>query len=59
MNISQEDIMSKGCDICENCDFATEQENSDFLKCLIDNQEKGLFNYCDKFKRKSGNHITV
>lgn len=45
--------------VCENCDFGCEQEESKFLKCLLDNHEKGLFEYCDKFKKKTGEHFTI
>lgn len=43
---------------CENCEWSKNQEESEFLKCLIDNEEKGLCESCNKFKHKTGNHIT-
>ena len=45
--------------VCENCEFSSEQAESQFLKCLINSEEKGLFEYCNKFKAKTGEHITI
>ena len=42
---------------CENCEWSCNQEENDFLKCLIDSEEKGLCECCDRFKPKTGNHI--
>lgn len=45
--------------VCENCEWCCNQAESKFLKCLINSEEKGLFEYCDKFKEKTGEHFTI
>lgn len=51
--------MDSKLQVCENCEFGCEQAESAFLKCLIDSKERGLFEYCEKFKAKSGEHVTI
>lgn len=43
---------------CENCEWSCNQAESEFLKCLIDSEEKGLCECCDRFKPKTGNHVS-
>lgn len=47
--------------ICENCDFRVEQvgiEGNTENVCILNNKTIGLLCYCEKYKRKTGEHIT-
>ncbi len=45
--------------VCESCEWGCEQTVSKFLKCLLTSEEKGLYEYCDRFKKRCGEHITI
>lgn len=47
--------------VCENCDFRIEQFNikgNTENVCILNNKTIGLLCYCEKYKRKTGEHIT-
>lgn len=60
MGIQRAQLLTNNLKICENCEWCCyyEKEN-EFPKCLLDGKEKGLFQYCHKFKEKTGNHFTI
>lgn len=58
--IERKHLLTNNLKICENCEWYIYDESSDkFPKCLLDNEQKGLFEYCNKFKEKTGNHISM
>ena len=50
--------LTKGLRICENCEWATDEENNRFLKCLLSGNDLVLTQTCERFKQKTGEHIT-
>ena len=56
--MEDEHSLTKGLKICENCEWAMDEEENRFLKCLLNGQDKGLTQSCKKFKEKTGEHIT-
>lgn len=57
MAINENDLMSKGLATCENCEWCVPGE---FLpNCLLKNEEKGLFESCELFKKRTGMHISM
>ena len=59
MGIKKEHLLTNGLEICENCEWKIEKQDSEFPICLLDGKEKGLVQSCEKFKRKTGEHITM
>lgn len=55
--IQTKDLMTNGLKICENCEWCIPTEY--LSKCLLKNADVGLFEYCNKFKRKNGEHYTA
>lgn len=51
--------LTKGLEICENCEWAINKVNSRFLNCLLSGEDKGLVQGCKKFRLKTGNHISM
>lgn len=53
--------MGKLLRVCENCNFRVEQINIDNgieNICILSNKHIGLLCYCNKYKTKTGEHIT-
>lgn len=42
---------------CERCEFYIIAE--DTAKCLITDKEKSLYDSCNTFKERTGNHVTI
>lgn len=42
---------------CENCEWLIIKD--DLPLCLLTNRNTGLFLCCEKFRGKTGNHITL
>lgn len=50
--------LTNGLKICENCEWAMDEEGNRFLKCLLSGKDMGLTQTCEHFKDKTGEHIT-
>ncbi len=59
MGIERNELMSKNLRICENCEWVTMPSRTEFLRCLLTGEEKGVFETCEHFKRTTGNHISI
>lgn len=53
------ELICKRLKICENCEWCIPHLNSEFPHCLLVNERRGLFNSCDNFKQRTGNHISM
>lgn len=49
--------ITKNLLICENCEWCIEHKNLHIPFCLLKNKQKGLFETCNNFKKRTGNHI--
>ena len=59
MAINRNELLTNNLKICENCEWCCYHGEYNVLpRCLLDNSEKGLFEYCDKFKTSTGHHFT-
>lgn len=59
MVTSENELMSN-MHVCENCEWCVQQLNSEFPHCLLLNQQRGLLQSCDNFKKRTtGNHISM
>lgn len=46
--------------VCENCEWCCYQKDKDENpKCLLNGEEKGLLENCNKFKKTTGHHFTI
>ncbi|MCI8518575.1 MAG: hypothetical protein HFJ51_00030 [Clostridia bacterium] len=50
--------LTKGLKICENCEWAIDEGNNRFLKCLLSGSDQGLTQTCKRFEKKTGEYIT-
>lgn len=63
--IKEEDLMTRGISICENCEWCipvVEQYKKfemEIPHCLLNGKQTGLFEYCELFKKRTANHITM
>lgn len=58
--IKEEDLMSRKLKACENCEWCIPMlDNDDFPHCLLTKKPKGLFETCEFFKKRTGNHISM
>jgi hypothetical protein len=55
--IKEEELMTKGLKICENCEWCVLTEN--MPRCLLRSEKTGLFEYCNLFKIRTGIHISM
>lgn len=53
----EDDIFKHTFKRCEICEFVSEKNGFPF--CLLENKRTGLYSRCDKFKKKTGEHITL
>lgn len=52
-------ILSNKMKICENCEWCYYKGmENEFPKCMITQEQKGLVEYCEKFKYKTGEYFT-
>ena len=60
MAISEDELMSRKLKICENCEWCIPRiDNDNFPHCLLTKKSIGLFETCDLFKTRTGNHISM
>lgn len=60
MGVEQSKLLTNGLKICENCEWCCYSGiDGEFAKCLINGEQRGLFEQCSKFKEKTGNHFTI
>ena len=60
MGVKRTELLTNNLKICENCEWCFYNGEYNVLaKCLLDNAEKGLFEYCERFKARTGNHVTM
>lgn len=57
--IREEELMTKGLKICENCEWCVPYLNCEFPHCLLTRQQVGLIETCEHFKWRTANHITM
>ena len=57
--IKEDELMSRKLKVCENCEWCVPTLNSEFPHCLLNGQPKGLFEYCELFKKRTGMHISM
>ena len=50
MKSQNEYSLTKGLEICENCEFP---------HCLLKSKPVGLFETCEHYKLRTGNHISM
>lgn len=59
MGIERKQLLTNGLPTCENCEWHIYTQDSEFITCLLSGKEKGLVQSCDRFKYKTGSHVTV
>lgn len=59
MGIERKQLLTNGLPICENCEWHIYKQDREFITCLLSGKEKGLVQSCDRFKYKTGEHITM
>lgn len=57
MIIEEDELISRRLKICENCEWCIPTEN--MPKCLLRNEQAGLFEQCELFKKRTGMHISI
>ena len=57
MQVKEEELISRKLKICENCEWCVPR--NEFPICLLDNEQKGLFETCKCFDWRTGNHISM
>ena len=57
MIIEEDELISRRLKICENCEWCILTEN--MPKCLLKNDQIGLFEQCELFKQRTGMHISI
>lgn len=57
--IEEKDLISRGLKICENCEWCVPTLNCEFPHCLLNGQQKGLFETCKHYKKRTGMHISM
>lgn len=57
MAIKEDELISRRLAICENCEWCVPTEECP--RCLIKGEQTGLFEYCELFKKRIGNHISM
>ena len=59
--IKKEELLTNNLRICENCEWCCyhEEDEESFPHCLLDGQQRGLLEQCEKFKEKTGQHFTI
>ena len=55
--IREDELLSRKLKICENCEWYIPK--SDMAICLIKATHTGLFGTCDRFKQRTGTHISM
>lgn len=59
MAIREDELLSKRLKICENCEWCVPTLDNEFPHCLLSGEQKGLFEYCELFKKRTGMHISM
>lgn len=57
MEIRDDLLISRRLKICENCEWCIPR--NELPRCLLNNEQKGLFETCEHFKWRTANHITM
>lgn len=57
--IREDELISRGLKTCENCEWCIPTLNCEFPHCLLKGEQKGLFEYCELFKERTGVHINM
>lgn len=59
MNRDKSESLTANLNICENCEWCSYSGlTGEFPSCMLNGQQKGLLEQCDRFKRKTGEHFT-
>lgn len=59
MAIREDELMSRKLKTCENCEWCIPTLYNEFPHCLLSGKQKGLFETCEKFKNRTGMHISM
>ena len=58
--IKENELMSRKLKFCENCEWCIPTlDDNNFPHCILTRKQKGLFETCDSFKKRTGNHISM
>ncbi len=57
MEIRDDLLISRKLKICENCEWCIPVNQ--LPRCLLNKEQKGLFETCELFKWRTANHITM
>ena len=55
--VEEKDLISRRLKTCENCEWCIPV--CEFPRCLLNKEQKGLFETCDIFKQRTGMHISM
>jgi len=60
IQVTDEQLISRKIKSCETCEWCIPMlDAEDFPHCLLTKEPKGLFQICDSFKKRTGNHISM
>ena len=59
MAVNEDELASRRLKICENCEWCIPTLNKEFPHCLLTGEQKGLFETCKKYKKRTGLHINM
>ena len=57
MAVQENELISRKLKICENCEWCVPTEK--MPRCLLKGEQTGLFQYCELYKTRTGNHISM
>lgn len=57
MGIKENELISRELKICENCEWCVPDTKGP--KCLLSGKQTGLFQQCESYKERTGNHINM
>lgn len=55
--VREEDLMTRSLKICENCEWCIPV--NEMPQCLLSGEQKGLFESCELYKKRTANHISM
>lgn len=59
MQVEEKNLITRKIEMCENCEWCIPSLNYEFPHCLLTGEETGLFQKCNYFKWRTGNHISM
>lgn len=59
LQVREEQLLTKGLEICENCEWCIPALSYKFPHCLLTGKEVGLVQKCKLFKWRTGNHMSM